>query len=494
MARTKQTARPVTKPDEKKNSVVKESKKTNRPLVDKKKGKTTQTKGKTNKRKPLLRDNIQGITSSAIKRLAKQAGVSRVSSLVYEEARELLKDELTNVLRKSITLTEHLRKRTVDSKSVCASIPSHMYTSKSVYKIFKSYKKDPNTKKRRSGVVLREIKHFQKQYGTFLIRKVPFSRLVREISQDFRTDLRFTKGSLSFLQTYIETFMVDFLRNCAKIMQHYGKLALSIREFKATRELKTNYYEFSTMYAGPAVNFETYISKVLKQVHPNHQISGDCRSQINGFTNYLGTIIAGTCSFLSSKGFNGKKTKKTISSRTVQTTVRLLFPKELSKHAVSEGTKAVTRFTGPNSGKEKERVSRTSRAGLQFSVSVCEHFLRDFGKSVGSTAAVYLAAVLEYITAEIIEQSGNAARDNKKTQISARSMFLAVDNDEELKELFKKLNYKIMGGGVSVFLPIVSDKKTSSKKKSVVKDDDKSDQGSVSSEDEDEGVESSDEA
>jgi len=441
MARIKQTA-PIGEKNESKT---------------KKTGKTTQKKGKTNKGKKqvatILKDNIQGITSSAIKRLAKQAGVSRVSSLVYEEARGLLKEELTNVLGKSITLTEHLKKRTVDSRSVCASIPSHMYTSKSVYKIFKSYKKDPNTKKRRSGVVLREIKHFQKQYGTFLIRKVPFGRVVREIAQDFKTGLRFTKGSLSFLQTYIETFMVDFLRNCARIMQHYGKISLSVREFKAARELKTSYYEFSTMNAGPAVNFESYVGKVLKQVHPNNDISGDCRSQINGFTNYLGTIIAGTCSFLSSKGFNGKKTKKTISARTVQTAVRLLIQGELGKHAVSEGTKAVTKFTSSNSGKESERVSRTSRAGLQFSVSACEHFLRDFGKSVGSTAAVYLAAILEYITAEILELAGNAARDNKEVRVSARHMFLAVDNDEELKKLFEKLNYKIMGGGVSRFLP-----------------------------------------
>ena len=86
--------------------------------------------------------------------------------------------------------------------------------------------------------------------------------------------------------------------------------------------------------------FSYYIYKVLKQVHPDTGISGKAMSIMNSFVNDIFERLASEASKLGS--INGTKT---LSSREVQTAVRLLLPGELAKHAVSEGTKAVTKFT-----------------------------------------------------------------------------------------------------------------------------------------------------
>ncbi|MEW5307301.1 MAG: hypothetical protein WDW36_009708 [Sanguina aurantia] len=106
----------------------------------------------------------------------------------------------------------------------------------------------------------------------------------------------------------------------------------------------------------------------------------------------------------------------------------------------------------------KKAVSRSAKAGLQFPVGRIARFLKrgKYASRVGAGAPVYLAAVLEYLTAEILELAGNAARDNKKSRIVPRHIQLAIRNDEELSKLLG--NVTIAAGGVlpnihSVLLP-----------------------------------------
>ena len=86
--------------------------------------------------------------------------------------------------------------------------------------------------------------------------------------------------------------------------------------------------------------YSTYIYKVLKQVHPDTGISKRAMSIMNSFINDVFERLAFESGRLGR--YNGKAT---LSSREVQTAVRLALPGELAKHAVSEGTKAVTKFT-----------------------------------------------------------------------------------------------------------------------------------------------------
>ena len=93
-------------------------------------------------------------------------------------------------------------------------------------------------------------------------------------------------------------------------------------------------------------------------------------------------------------------------------------------------------------------MSRSSKAGLQFPVGRVARYMKKAKVSarVGSGAPVYMAAVLEYLTAEVLELAGNAARDNKKTRIVPRHIQLAVRNDEELNKLMGGVT--IAAGGV----------------------------------------------
>jgi len=86
--------------------------------------------------------------------------------------------------------------------------------------------------------------------------------------------------------------------------------------------------------------YSSYIYKVLKQVHPDTGISNKAMAILNSFVNDIFERIAGEASKLASYS-----KKSTISSREIQTAVRLILPGELSKHAISEGTKSVTKFS-----------------------------------------------------------------------------------------------------------------------------------------------------
>ncbi|XP_078165787.1 histone H2B.11-like [Carex rostrata] len=86
--------------------------------------------------------------------------------------------------------------------------------------------------------------------------------------------------------------------------------------------------------------YKIYIFKVLKQVHPDVGISSKAMSIMNSFINDIFEKLATEAAKLAR--YNKKPT---ITSREIQTSVRLVLPGELAKHAVSEGTKAVTKFT-----------------------------------------------------------------------------------------------------------------------------------------------------
>jgi histone H2A len=215
------------------------------------------------------------------------------------------------------------------------------------------------------------------------------------------------------------------------------------------------------------VDFSTYIYRVLKQVDPSRGLSGDGLSSFNNFVRILlkKTMDGVNRLMLISGG------KKTISSREVQSAVRLVFPGELAKHAVSQGTKAVTKYfaskeeresTKRKKGEKLKPVSRSKIAGLVFPITRVENIMTELSivDRKSESCAVYMAAVLEYVIAEILEIAANVAADNKKVRITPRHIKLSILNDEELSSLFRGT---LMSGGVALTMAPVRRKRSEGK-------------------------------
>lgn len=178
------------------------------------------------------------------------------------------------------------------------------------------------------------------------------------------------------------------------------------------------------------VGFKTYIGKVLKQVHQDTGMTGKALGLLNSIILALGHRLIDACDdLLDVRG------EITYSSRTVQAAVALIYPGELAKHARGEGAKAVTKYQTAKVAGQKGPAA--AKAGLVFPPSRARRLFRPklTKKRISVGASVYLAAVLEYITAEFLELAGNVATDQKRVRITEAHIMRATTGDREIEKL-----------------------------------------------------------
>ncbi|XP_071151798.1 uncharacterized protein [Mytilus edulis] len=246
-------------------------------------------KGGAKRHRKVLRDNIQGITKPAIRRLARRGGVKRISGLIYEETRGVLKVFLENVIRDAVTYTEHAKRKTVTAmdvvyalkrqgrtlygfgghKNTFTEIFKYSFCSKSSTELIvmartkqtarkstggKAPRKQLATKAARKSapatggvkkphryrpgtVALREIRRYQKS-TELLIRKLPFQRLVREIAQDFKTDLRFQSSAVMALQEASEAYLVGLFEDTNLCAIHAKRVTIMPKDIQLARRIR----------------------------------------------------------------------------------------------------------------------------------------------------------------------------------------------------------------------------------------------------------------
>ncbi|XP_049540456.1 histone H3 isoform X2 [Anopheles darlingi] len=230
-------------------------------------------KGGAKRHRKVLRDNIQGITKPAIRRLARRGGVKRISGLIYEETRGVLKVFLENVIRDAVTYTEHAKRKTVTAMDVVYALKrqgrtlyaaAHVETGRSEMARTKQTarkstggkapRKQLATKAARKSapatggvkkphryrpgtVALREIRRYQKS-TELLIRKLPFQRLVREIAQDFKTDLRFQSSAVMALQEASEAYLVGLFEDTNLCAIHAKRVTIMPKDIQLARRIR----------------------------------------------------------------------------------------------------------------------------------------------------------------------------------------------------------------------------------------------------------------
>ncbi|CAJ0957331.1 unnamed protein product [Ranitomeya imitator] len=270
-------------------------------------------KGGAKRHRKVLRDNIQGITKPAIRRLARRGGVKRISGLIYEETRGVLKVFLENVIRDAVTYTEHAKRKTVTAMDVVYALKRQGRTlygfgdrKKTAlgrgHNLRESRTSIPNTASDRS------VQLHRNTWSRTLRSRMPLA--VSGIK---------ARDSCNFL--VINGFWDKCREHSAIIMPDPAKSAPAAKKGSKKAVTKTQKKDGKKRRKTRKESYAIYVYKVLKQVHPDTGISSKAMGIMNSFVNDIFERIAGEASRLAH--YNKRST---ITSREIQTAVRLLLP------------------------------------------------------------------------------------------------------------------------------------------------------------------------
>lgn len=193
-------------------------------------------------------------------------------------------------------------------------------------------------------------------------------------------------------------------------------------------------------------SFDTYIYRTLKKAQPECRITKTA-------SNAVDSVIRVATEQLVNRGLHLIRggTKKTISSLEIRNAVRLVLPDQLVGETLANADLAVKTFKSSDAPDQGKPISREVRAGLIFSVSLTEKYIRVFGKkmyNVGAMAPVFLAAVLQHLCTRMITLGSAEATRQKRATIKPRDLFIASQNDESLGALFSLFNVVFLQTGV----------------------------------------------
>jgi histone H3/H4 len=181
-----------------------------------------------------LKDNLR---NSGIRRVARQAGVKALSSLVYDECRKHMEDFVTLLVRKAVIYAEYNRRRTVKQDDVLSVLESHnlrMYVTghEGELQRCESYKSKTgkSRKSKRGNLALREIKHAQKQHDCVFFSRSGVYRVVKSIIDD----CKFSSNAMGTIQVALEKYLVELLSRANLCAIHAGRETVQPKDVELT--------------------------------------------------------------------------------------------------------------------------------------------------------------------------------------------------------------------------------------------------------------------
>jgi histone H3 len=200
------------------------------------------------------------MTNPAIVRLARRGGVKRMSEMIYEETRAVLKVYLVNVLRDAINYTEHAKRRTILEKDIREALktqdreiahththtlkPAHLACPNYATKVSKSRAEAEGKTHRRTHPgtrAIREIRYYQKLPGCFSFPKSNFKMLVREIAGDLQVDIRISSSACIILQMATEAYIVGLFEDANISAIHARRVTIQPKDIQIALRLRTRH-------------------------------------------------------------------------------------------------------------------------------------------------------------------------------------------------------------------------------------------------------------
>lgn len=213
----------------------------------------------------VIRDAIQGITKPAITRIANRAGCKRLSGLIYEETRGIVKMRMEEIIRAAVVYTDNARRVTIKEADVSAALADlghgaawfKPHKKKSGRRLLQgaAFRMDGDNEGGGGGpvprdggvrrrhrykpgtVALRNIRKEQKKTNLMIPRQ-PFNRIAREIGQDYKLDLRFADAALELTQIAVEHYLVNLFEEANLLAIHAKRHTIQPKDLQAARRVR----------------------------------------------------------------------------------------------------------------------------------------------------------------------------------------------------------------------------------------------------------------